>query len=335
MKAKARATVLWGVVCFACVHVGMAVWLELGPPRLRDPEFGRKLSALKRRLVEYPDRQLIVVLGSSRVAGGLRPEVLRPRESTDPIVFNLGSLGAGPSRQRLFLERLLDAGIRPSRVVVELWPPFLLDGEADANDPNRLNRADLSRLRPYLINAPAMTKAWAAARGNPWFAHRQIMLNLTVPDFLSADIQLMRVAWDTDGWGWGRVKDVPELEQHRPEILAQRRAGVGHVFLAAADDQPRAETTLRDLLARCRCLEIPAAILVMPEASELNDWYPAAARARAERLIHEIAGEAKIPLIDGRRWSPDADLIDGIHLTRGGAACFTARLGVALREWKP
>jgi hypothetical protein len=220
-------------------------------------------------------------------------------------------------------------------VLVELWPPFLLDGEADANDPNRLNRTDLALLRPHLLNPPALTQAWASARANPWFAHRQFLLNLTTPDALPAEIQLHRVAWDTDGWGWGRVKDVAELATKRPEILAQRRASVGHVFVAAANEQPRAEGALRALLADCRCRQIPATLLVMPEASELREWYPPAARERAERLLRELPREAGVPLIDARTWSPDADLIDGIHLSRDGAARFTCRLGTALRESSP
>ena len=66
-------------------QAALSAWLECADPCLRDPEYGTRLARLRQRAKEQPDRPLAVVLGSSRVAMGVRPAVVdEPRNPTGP-----------------------------------------------------------------------------------------------------------------------------------------------------------------------------------------------------------------------------------------------------------
>jgi hypothetical protein len=109
---------------FIAVHLGLAWLMECHQPILRDREYGTKLALLQQRIAEEPDRPLILVLGSSRVAVGLHPDDAMSSPS-DPLVFNFGILGAGPMMEQVVLDRLLRQGIRPANVILEVWPPVM------------------------------------------------------------------------------------------------------------------------------------------------------------------------------------------------------------------
>ena len=59
---------------------------------LRDPEYGRRLSALRQRQAERgPGRPLVLLMGSSRVAMNVRPGLMEVnRREGGPTVFNFG-----------------------------------------------------------------------------------------------------------------------------------------------------------------------------------------------------------------------------------------------------
>src|SRR5213075_1820404 len=106
----------------------LAITLEHWRPDLRDPEFGHKLARLHARLEEQPGRPLVLVLGSSRTGVGLRPEVLHRFAlpgGQPPIVFNFGLTASGPVMELLCLHRLLEEGIHPDWLVVEVMAPLL------------------------------------------------------------------------------------------------------------------------------------------------------------------------------------------------------------------
>ena len=67
-------------------------------PGLREPQYGRKLAVLKEQLAQFAGRPLVLFLGTSRTAYGVRPEALGSAPSPDqPFVFILQLSAAGRS----------------------------------------------------------------------------------------------------------------------------------------------------------------------------------------------------------------------------------------------
>src|SRR5262245_12646274 len=58
-----KAALLWGLLLFAGVQLGLAVAMESWRPECRDPEYATKCRRLRQRLREEPSRPLVVVLG--------------------------------------------------------------------------------------------------------------------------------------------------------------------------------------------------------------------------------------------------------------------------------
>src|SRR5437879_4963703 len=131
---RGRAGLVWGLVFFATLQLGLAVAIELWLPELRDPQYAYKAARLRQRMAadrdDRDDRpRNIVVLGSSRTMFGLQGEraerVMGSRLGRPVTVFNFGMVGAGPITQLVDLKRLLAQGIRPDLLVIEVLPPLL------------------------------------------------------------------------------------------------------------------------------------------------------------------------------------------------------------------
>src|SRR5947209_8176458 len=133
-SARPRAALVWGLILFAAVQAASAAVVEWWRPEYRDPEYGHKLAGLRRRLRGEPGRPLAVVLGSSRVEMGFRPDVLpayRPAGGPPALVHNFALSASGPVRELLALRRLLDAGIRPRWALIEVLGPILTEDNED------------------------------------------------------------------------------------------------------------------------------------------------------------------------------------------------------------
>src|SRR5439155_5783078 len=123
--SRCRAVLAWGLFFYVAFQLGLIVITDYWLPVLRDPEYGFKLARLRQRLAEEPDRELILVLGSSRAGYGFRPEVVpawQAPAAEAPIIFNFALTGSGPILELLCLRRLLADGIQPNRVIIEVLP---------------------------------------------------------------------------------------------------------------------------------------------------------------------------------------------------------------------
>jgi hypothetical protein len=307
-------------------------------PRLRDPEYGCKVTWLSDRIREHPGRPLVLALGSSRVCMGVCPAPRGPGDSPDavpaddparPLLFNFGIVGSGPVMELFCLHRLLADGVRPDSLLVEFWPPFLYEegGQFEERriDVNRLGRGDVRLLRRYSDDADRLAGRWRQARLLPWSAHRFSLLSMVTPGLLPW-YNRHDAAWDgLDPWGWLPAREGPnDPESHR------RRMGRTYEFYHPIFEKfcisPVAEQAWRELLGLCRREGISVTLLWMPESGEFRSWYPPAVAAASEDFLGRLRAEYGAGLIDARLWAADPEVPDGFHLSPAGAARFTARL---------
>jgi hypothetical protein len=330
--AAARRVILgWALLFF----VGFQSALILLTPRwpvLRDPEFGYKLARLQERLAETPDRHLIIILGSSRSGYGFRPDVLPAWGSSradSPIVFNFAMTGSGPILELLCLRRLLGAGIRPNRILIEVLPPSLHQEGAWAEmawlNINRLGWDDLELLRRYSDRPRKLYFDWCCAQLAPWFTQRFCILSRYAPGWVPWETrQDIWLGLDRFGWMVYAHTILDAAGQRRALEFARRQyaAPLDHFHITAVADR-----AVREMLTLCRQESIAAMLVLMPEGSAFQSWYAPAARAEIDGYLDAVSREYHVPLVDARSWLPDTAFFDSHHLHPDGATAFTQRFG--------
>ena len=109
-RRRPWAALAAGVAAFLASGLALLWCAEGARPELGDPEYGRKLARLRARRAGRPGRLLVLALGSSRVAMGLRPGLLRA-SAGDPLVFNFGILQSffPPRKSRALYTRAVAA----------------------------------------------------------------------------------------------------------------------------------------------------------------------------------------------------------------------------------
>lgn len=328
---NAMSALTWGLLFFAVGQLLLAQG-QRRLPHLRDPDFGRKLADLQALRRARPGRPLAVLLGSSRVNMGLRPELLaavRAPDGGDVVVYNFGLNAAGPLRQLLTLHRLLAAGIRPDWICIEFWPRNCgVEGrfEPHSFDVVRLNRRELDLWGRYTGDPKDLRRRWWDAQLTPAYSSRFVLLSLYAPLWVPDRLRSATGGWRFDRYGWTHFETRlrgEELRNHCNALL-----GSGPFFWP---DQPRlAPTSLQafaDLFALCRRAGIHVALLVLPEGPDLRAGYPAEVKTAVDAYLEDIRGTAGVPAFDLRAWMPADALPDGIHLSPAGAAAFSQRFG--------
>ncbi len=334
-RRGAAPAVLVGAVGVLVIHAVALVLMDSAFPQLRDPEYGRRASALRARLAENPGRPLVLVLGSSRTCMGLSPaawEESRPG-GADPLLFNMGLVGGGPLFELMALRRAYADGFRPDVVVLEFWPPFLReDGpfhEPDRIDHVRLFAGDAPLVRDYFPKPDETEAKMRHDRFHPLYETRHRLIAQIAPRWLPWD-RRMDLAWGgLDGWGW-----LPGIDEFpaKPDERAKRLAHCEPIYrgqFTGYTVHPLADRALREAVALARAKGAKVVLAYLPEASEFRSWMPPEAESRAQDYLAAIRRELNLPLIDARLWLDDGFLVDGFHLSRQGAAAFTRRFGPA------
>jgi hypothetical protein len=335
LAGKGRAAVFWGLAFGLACQLWIIIAMESFRPEICDPEYGLRLHQLRARLAENSHSRLICALGSSRVGEGLRPDQMfvgMPPEQDRPAVFNFARCAAGPVLELVYLRRLLDDGIRPDWLLIEIWPPYLtnqIGGWAD-QDPisgNRLQWRDLKSVRCFLGHSFPLRKQWFLSRLNPWGDQKNILLSLYFRSFLARQ-DLRDAGWRTlDSWGClGVTKCLPEAD---PETR-QKAFAAGHEIVRPALEHFQvtweADRALREMLELCARNGISAILLFLPESSECQNWYPAEANQRVADYLGELRKNHGVPIVNARRWIADSRFLDGYHPSWKGAADFSSAL---------
>jgi hypothetical protein len=330
-RRRAPRILLSFATLLLALNLGFGLLLDHGPPHLRDPEYGLRLNALRARLKEHAGRPLVAVIGSSRTAMGVRPDVVESGEG--PLLFNLSSAGAGPVTQLMILRRLQHDGITPAAVVLEYWPPFFR-GDSAYREDSRLNP---SRLRPEdertvdeFFADPAETKRrMADSRWLPFHTHRKPLMDRFAPGWLPHTERGDAMFAQLDGWGW--------LAGRESTTAAERDKGWPHVFgyywplfrfYSVDANQDRA---LRACLTHCRERGIPVTLAYLPESARFQTLKSAESVALADAHLAAVRRDTGVSLLDAREWIADDECLpDGFHLTRSAAATFTRRFAAEL-----
>lgn len=331
------------LLALVVLHLGFYWMLEYGSPGWRDPEFGKRFEVLRNRIATQPGAKPVIVLGSSRVAMGLRPDAIygepKAGELRGPMLLNMSLAGSGPIMELWVYRRLLAEGIRPAAVLIEYWPAFLReDGsyhEDSRIDPLRLNQADRWMVESYFRPEHQVNVAENRRKRSlqPWLHHRKSLMNRFAAAWLPYS-QRSEAIWDKiDHWGW-----LPGRENASAEEAAQAINAAGGYYKPLFDNytvSPVADRALRELIGEIRSSNIPLALLYLPESSGFVGFVPKSAQFEADHHLEKLLRAESMNIIDARGWVDDAMLPDGFHLTKPGAAEVTRRLQTAVERLFP
>jgi hypothetical protein len=351
-RREAKRAVLVGVVSFVLATLALVVVVDTVAEQWRDPEYAYRLRDLRGWQEESPDRPLVIALGNSRLQMGLSPAAMGfADQAGSPVVYNLGIRGARILGSWLALQRVLDAGVRPAAVLVQVsaWD---LAGQGPAERElrpwlGRFSAADLRRLAPYTHDSGTLRRAWIAARINPWWSFRVHVIRDVLPDYLPTPPVETVVGGrcvscfpfdyppPMDRFGFGPVpyeavspdyyREVHELTTKTFRKALHGQVGVGTVNTRA----------LRDLVSRCRREGIAVAFLWAPESPMFQAKYTREgweAMLAFERSAAEEFGVEIFPAPDGLL--TDDEFADAVHLLPKGAIKYSRWLADShLKPW--
>jgi hypothetical protein len=330
-----RAAVAWAVIFFAAAQIGLDFVIEHWRPTLAERVYRDKWDQLGRLRGDQPDRPLLVMLGSSRALGGFdagRLDGLADPDGRPLLPYNFGVPMFGPVRALHSLREMLDAGVRPRLLLVEVSPLLLhqrrrgdISEEGWISVP-WLGGAEFIHLRPYLTRPGQADRLWLQSRLAPWYTFR-----FNLQRWLQQQLALVDDGQDDIHYDpWGRVAEKPHTREECSRRLREARflnsPSLSHFRLG-----PGPSRALRDLLGCCRHEGIPAVLVVMPESTTFRSWYLPEGRVAVRRLLADLRAEFGVPIIDATRWVRDDEFADGHHLLPAGARRFTGRLAEELR----
>jgi hypothetical protein len=315
-QRRSAAVVLWAMGLIALAHLA---WSLLGDqPALQDGEYGARLEQLQQCLQELPNRKLVLALGSSRLLMGLAADDI---PSSGPLLFNMGITAAGPANELIMLRRVLDQGIRPRAVVIEVLPRAL-SGPGHALQEAVKDQRRSPRDRDVLPAAEHRSW-WRDALTPPWWAQRFGLVQRLVPTWMPPQ---QREEWyATTAYGWLPWTGVPSPESRAGHLQRTRIEYADHLSFTEIND--KADQLLRRIFKVCRQQEIEVlAVVSMPESSEFRSWYGPGTRETLVRYLTVLCLEYGARYVNAADWIADSDFADGHHLLPPGAHLFTARL---------
>ena len=315
-RQEGRRRLGWFLCSFVVCWALGATALQFGSYRFRDPEFHAKLSRLERLLAQEPRRPLWLMLGTSKLADGLKPDLVSLAPDA-PVVFNFGHPGATVLWQYLALRRLLDAGIRPEWLGIEIMGPTLSGSVelvwADWPAARALTYRELTLHQPFASNYDELCRMW-------WHAH--LSPNLVGRQMIDALLDRDRDAFDRFGWRQ-KVRASVTREDYAVMVEIRRKDYLRYWKGFAIGDE--ADRCLRALLDLCQARGIKTFLYEMPETAQFRGFYSPGARGQIENYLGRITAEYRVPWVNAQDWVPDSGYSDGLHLILPGAEKFSTR----------
>jgi hypothetical protein len=324
-QRRGAAILLWALAFLAAGHLGFALWVVWARPEWRDVEYASRIVALRQRLKETPGRPLVLVLGSSRVLCAMAADDLPPgaasKPAAEPLVFNMGLMGAGPINELICLRNLLDQGMCPRAVVIEVLPSMLCPGDTHSAETVPACRRSW-RHRDVL----PPDDSWACLIDHlrrSWFANRFCIMSRWAPAWMPGEMQ-SPLRTTAQGWLPYRLQEVTPKQYASGLDRACREHGV---LLHGTTINRQADRIYRLMLELCRHNGIEVlGLITMPESSEFRQWYQPETRALIDGYLTQLCQEQGTRYISAKEWLPNSRFADGHHLLPAGAHEFTARL---------
>jgi hypothetical protein len=332
LSRRAWMTLAWASFWFVAGQVAIRAVLQ-SRPEIADPEFGRKLVDLRAAIRQQPGRPVVLMLGSSRVATGFRPDSLPRHEAyagRDPLVFNFAQVGSGPEMAHLSLQRLLDFGIRPDWVLIEFWPPTWgtergIKEFMDQVNVGCLDWGGVRLLGRYVSRPRRLYRQWWNMQLVPLVTQREALVRHVAPSWALTPTEPDRRCQNLDRLGWWSPMTSVEPEERGRLVERYRRVYEHRLRRYRVAKTP--DHALREIVALCDRERIRATVVVLPEGEVFRGLYPDKARRDVTDYLDRIGRECRVQVVDARDWVDDDGFMDGHHLLPEGAAVFTRRLG--------
>ena len=299
-------------------------YLLFGNPELKDVNYRTRLQTL--RALTGEGATIHLILGSSRVAGGVAP-----KEDAGGQLFNFGFSGAGPLQEYFYLRRLLRRRLPIRSIWIELWPPLLapqnLPLEVQALEPQLSSdeAIEFCRRKGDSTLEGISTVLRGTARSG-----RSLLLFQVIPEWVPA-VRQPKV--QTDRFGWcelplPRTADPAvrtKLENETHKKIQER----------IVDWQPgsEADAALRSMVELCRVNGIKPVFFVLPESPLCLGWYPHSSRQKIADYKRRLSKELEVPLLDWSETGRVGDFIDGQHLAFDAIQPCTDQLAEQVKQW--
>jgi hypothetical protein len=335
MKRCSRSVLLWALSYYALAVLAANVIMYRWCPGPFERLYRVKWSQLH-QLSAVPDRSLVVMVGSSRTDSAFQAGRLADMPGPDgrPLVaYNFGIPAAGPLHEYQYVRDMLDEGIRPRLLLVELLPPLFsqprshLISEEDWPVRDWMTLHQFTRMHPYFARPSRKASEWIVARLAPWYVHR-FTLHAWLPLLFHPQINRRPVPYFHDEWGC-RCPDSLTPEERNDCQLAARDYIPSLTHFRLGEGPVRA---VHDLLALCRDEGISVALVLTPESSEFRSWYRPECLEAMSRLLADLRVTYGVEVIDATHWLDDDDFMDGHHLDNSGAVKFTARMSAEVQR---
>lgn len=322
-RLPARSECVWMAVGSLLITATSVVLVDSRCPEWYDREYQVRRELLRDRVQENPENPVCLVIGSSRTVVCFMPEKLGPiydSNSRRVLFFNYSHFGAGPRMNLVQAHRALRDGVRPTHVVLELVPGFLVHDDLPTD---QIALIDVPVLWPH-ANQWRLVGRETALRANNIYRTRTDLLRWLAPDFVTRseaerDPTLFPLGGDNK---WGRL-DVPtEKEQAALTGLAvgrfQNRMETFEIDRRLAD-------TNNEVIAFCQREGIQVTLILTPENSRFRAWYRPGAEDELQAYLNELRSRFQVPVVDARAWIADEHFTDPHHVNGKGAAEFMAR----------
>ncbi len=333
MKRNARGLLLWFLFWYAIAQLVLFLWMDERWELNRTRVAHQKWKQLHELLTEAPDRPLVLMFGSSRTDWAFEAGRLSGRPGPDGrplLVYNFGVPTAGPMHEALFLNDLLDEGIRPRLLLVEFVTTLLnqsrrgLLTEEQFTEARWHNAHQLFFLRWYFSNPRKALIQWVEAQVAPWYAFRW-NIHEHLQGHHSTEPLDDQAERPMDAWGCRMLWKDPNT----PEYRAMRWEGAFQMYrptLQRFHLGAKPTQAMHDLLARCRRENIAVALVLMPVTNEFRELIPAEGRAELDNLVAKLSSRYGAHLIDASDWLDNGDFDDGHHVLTTGADKFSTRM---------
>jgi hypothetical protein len=327
-RQRAMRSLLWGALLLGLLHLGLTGLLETSCPHWRDPEFGHRLHRLQRLQKAIPTTQpLVIILGTSRAQNGLQPSAMMlVKDERAPLVFNCALTGSPPLKVLLTLHRLLDAGIVPDAILVEVLPLWLTsDAPAEQvfeRTSERLSWSDLRHLRPYCVDYGELHREWLKQRLTPWSTQRLILKSHWCPHWLpwSERVDPFWTGMMDDGFMPFLYVD-PSVE-FRQRSCEHARREYAYAFGGFTFGQ-RSIQALAELVSLCRQKGIAVAWVEAPTSPQFRSWFAPGVWERGRQDMLDLAEQWHVPVFRADLDIQEEEFADGHHLLRQGASRYS------------